>query len=255
MAVSVSRPHPFDHATARKRVDVLAQTLSRKLNLRTSWDGDRLSFKRTGAQGHIEVTPDHVHVEIRTSRFLPISDDRLRKQVDAVLDEHIPPMPEGRHRDADDASDANEVEDDDEDPDPAASTATEEPKTATSPDEVTGSLGALASGLLGAALQTGSASVNAVQHLLLDATSKETLSDAQLEHIGRQLQQARTEAGLSLDDVSRRFGIDVSLLRAIEQGTGHLTAPLLRRLTRVLPRLANPGSTSASSDESASENS
>lgn len=252
MAVSVTRLHPFDHATARKRVDVLAQTLSRKLNLRTSWDGDRLSFKRTGAQGHIDVTPDHIHVEIRTSRFLPISDDQLRKQVDAVLDEHIPPMPDGRGEDADDASD--ERERDDEAAEPHATTPSDAPDAEPSHgEEATGSLGALASGLLGAALQTGSASLRTVQQLLLDATSEGDLSEAQLEQLGRQLRQARAEAGLSLDEFSHRLGIDVSLLRAIEQGTARLTAPLLRRLARVLPDRSDSGATSASSDPSGSE--
>lgn len=255
MAISVTRPHPFDHATARRRVDVLAQTLSRKLSLRTSWDGDRLSFKRTGARGHIDVTPDHIHVEISTSPLLPISDARLRQQVNAVLDEHIPPMPtmpsgdhDGEVAKADDADDADEAETagdapeshEDEVP-PATETAA---ASAQRSDEAqradAGPLGSLTSGLLGAAVQTGTASLKAARSLLFPPDQLSDLPEAQrarLERIGQQLQQFREEAGLSLDDVSERLGIDAALLEAMERGTARLSLPLLRRLYEILPTI------------------
>jgi putative polyhydroxyalkanoate system protein len=261
MAVSVTRLHPFDHATARKRVDVLAETLSRKLNLRTSWEGNRLSFRRTGAKGHIDVTPDHIHVEIRTSPLLPLSDDRLRRQVNAVLDEHIPPMPAPAEGPSDAmAPEAERPRPPEEDPAHRArtspppdasssepsSTATEDTGARADPtaddaaEGTAGPLGALTSGLLGAAFQTSSASLKAARDLLLAPEQLDALPDDQrerLEAIGKQLRQFRTEAGLTTEEVSQRLGIDASMLHAIERGTARLSLPLLHRLTTILPTI------------------
>lgn len=252
MAISVTRPHPFDHATARRRVDVLAQTLSRKLNLRTSWEGDRLSFKRTGARGHIDVTPDHIHVEISTSPLLPISDARLRQQVDAVLDEHIPPMPTASARDSEgdrehhpDATPEGHEHDEPEAPraeDAVASPSArgDEKHAEDDAHAATAPSGSRTSGLLGAALQAGTASLNAAHALLFSPDQRSDLSEAQrarLEQVGQHLQQFREEAGLSLDDVSQRLGIDAAVLEAMERGTARLSLPLLRRLDEILPTI------------------
>lgn len=91
MSISVTRAHPFDKKTARVHLEHLAHALGTKLKAHYQWNGDRLTFSRIGARGTIEVTEEVIHVDIRTSRLLPVSDSWLRAQVHALLDTHFQP--------------------------------------------------------------------------------------------------------------------------------------------------------------------
>ena len=89
MAVQITRPHTLGKQQARAVVQEIAASLQEKLHLDYAWDGDRLTFKRTGLSGHIEVAADYIDVSVKRSRLLPVSESWIREQVEAVMNEHL----------------------------------------------------------------------------------------------------------------------------------------------------------------------
>ena len=249
MAVSITRAHPFDHSTARKRVQTLAETLARKLNLRYAWEGDRLTFKRTGAKGHIDVRPDAIHVEIRTSRLLPISESRLREQVEAVLAEHIPPPPgvgsagpraaptSVSMPDTDEAAQSGETADGTATHNPNASHMDGGPNLSARVGE---SLFGLAGTLVEQTLRTAGdvgAGVLQLGHWMLSSEQLGSLSSSQqglLHEAGGYVRRIRERSGLSVDEAGARLGLPTDLLAAVEQGRALLPPAAQRALAALL---------------------
>lgn len=91
MAIEITRTHHTDRATARRHVESFAEHLSSKLKIRYGWEGDRLTFKRTGAKGAVEVDDAHVHVHVTRGKLLPVSETWLRAQIEEELDRYFPP--------------------------------------------------------------------------------------------------------------------------------------------------------------------
>ncbi|MDX1546931.1 MAG: polyhydroxyalkanoic acid system family protein [Rhodothermales bacterium] len=89
MAVEIHRPHTLGRAKTRQMVEAIAASLEEKLKLRHAWQGDRLVFRRTGLDGHIDVEDHAVHVYVRKGRLLPVSEGWIRQQVEAVMDEYL----------------------------------------------------------------------------------------------------------------------------------------------------------------------
>lgn len=259
MAVSITRAHPFDHATARQRVQTLAETLGRKLNLRYTWEGDRLTFKRTGAKGHIDVRPNAIHVEIRTSRLLPISESRLREQVEAVLDEHIPPASAGgppAHRPAPASSSSHAPYASNEHApyasnetararEPSGGTASPSPTASadggSGPSARAGeSLAGLAGSLVGQTLRTAGdvgAGVLQLGRWMLSPEQLRSLSSSQqglLHEAGGYVRRIRERTGLSVDEAGARLGLPTDLLAAAEQGRALLPPAAQRALAALL---------------------
>ena len=65
-------------------VEAIAASLSRNLHLAYLWEGDRLTFKRTGVHGHIDLEEGAVHVFVKKGRLLPVSETWIRQQVEAL---------------------------------------------------------------------------------------------------------------------------------------------------------------------------
>lgn len=90
MAIHITRTHPYDKITARRKVQHVAEELAQDLAIRYAWEGDRLIFKRTGAKGHIDVGDTAIDVYLRTSRLLPVPEKWLRQQIESHLAAHLP---------------------------------------------------------------------------------------------------------------------------------------------------------------------
>lgn len=89
MALEITRTHSLDKAETRRMVEAIAASLSRDLHLSYTWEGDRLLFKRTGVNGHIDVDDSAVHVVVKKGRLLPVSEAWIRQQVEAVMDQYL----------------------------------------------------------------------------------------------------------------------------------------------------------------------
>ena len=89
MAVDISRSHHMDKATTRRMVEKIAASLRESLHFDYAWEGDRLNFERIGVKGYIDIADHQVRVYVSRSFLLPVSEDWIRKQVEAALDEYI----------------------------------------------------------------------------------------------------------------------------------------------------------------------
>ena len=74
--IRIKRAHHLDNETVRKEIQELADKLSKDLSAKYSWEGDRLVFKRSGADGHIDIGEGEVNIEIKLSMVLtPLKQD------------------------------------------------------------------------------------------------------------------------------------------------------------------------------------
>lgn len=89
MAVDITRSHHLDKATTRRMVEQIAASLNEQLSFTYTWEGDRLTFARTGVNGYIELAETTVRVYVRKSPLLPVSEAWIRQQVEEALDEHL----------------------------------------------------------------------------------------------------------------------------------------------------------------------
>lgn len=89
MAVQINRTHALGKQKARAMVEQIAESLRQELRLRYEWQGDRLMFKRTGITGYIDVADNAVDVYIKRSRLVPVSENWIRAQVEAVMNQYL----------------------------------------------------------------------------------------------------------------------------------------------------------------------
>ena len=79
----------MDKATTRQVVEKIATSLRDSLHFDYQWQGDRLTFKRTGVNGFIDIADHRVRIYVKKSFMLPVSESWIREQVEAALDEYI----------------------------------------------------------------------------------------------------------------------------------------------------------------------
>ena len=79
----------MDKAATRRVVEKIAASLRTSLHFAYHWQGDRLTFQRTGVNGFIDIADQRVRVYVKKSRLLPVSEAWIRQQVEAALDEYL----------------------------------------------------------------------------------------------------------------------------------------------------------------------
>ena len=89
MAVDITRTHHLDKEASRRLVEKIAAALDDKLHFKYAWEGDQLTFRRSGVHGYIAIADHQVRVYVRKSRLLPVSEGWIRQQVEAALDEYL----------------------------------------------------------------------------------------------------------------------------------------------------------------------
>ena len=68
---------------------------------RGGYRGDTLTFRRTGASGHIAVTEERIEVRVQIDPLLTPWCSRIEREIQAFCDEHFPGRPpEIRRREA-----------------------------------------------------------------------------------------------------------------------------------------------------------
>ncbi len=87
--IRIKRAHHLDNETVRKEIEELAEKLSKDLSAKYSWEGDRLVFKRSGANGHIDIGEGEVDIEIKLSMVLTPLKGTVEKTVTGYLDERL----------------------------------------------------------------------------------------------------------------------------------------------------------------------
>ncbi|ERI51977.1 polyhydroxyalkanoic acid system family protein [Pseudomonas sp. NPDC077186] len=87
--IRVERPHQLGRAAAREKAEQLAERLAREYDVRYRWNGDTLEFKRSGADGSIEVGEDRVCVELKLGLLLSAMGGSIKREIEQVLDKSL----------------------------------------------------------------------------------------------------------------------------------------------------------------------
>ncbi len=89
MAFEISRSHHMDKATTRRMVEKIVASLGETYRFSYEWEEDRLNFGHFAVNGYIEIADHQVRVYVRKSPLLPVSEQGLREEVEAAMDEYI----------------------------------------------------------------------------------------------------------------------------------------------------------------------
>ncbi|MBC8145242.1 MAG: polyhydroxyalkanoic acid system family protein [bacterium] len=87
--IDIVRSHKLGRAEARKAVTKLAADIAKKLDAKTSWEGDTLEFKRSGAKGSIDVEEKKVRVNVELGLLLTPMRGMIEKEINSYLDQYF----------------------------------------------------------------------------------------------------------------------------------------------------------------------
>jgi len=79
--IEIRQAHELDQDDARRRVNELAEDLTRKLHVNCEWQGDTLLFKRPGAQGAIQLGAGFVEVKVKLGMLVKPMKDKIEVQI------------------------------------------------------------------------------------------------------------------------------------------------------------------------------
>ncbi|NWN89977.1 poly(3-hydroxybutyrate) depolymerase [Marinobacter adhaerens] len=85
--IDIHRAHSFDKQHARDAADAFARDLATQFDLSYQWEGDHLTFRRSGAKGHLNITPNELHVHLELGMLLRPFKSRIEQEVHAQLDQ------------------------------------------------------------------------------------------------------------------------------------------------------------------------
>jgi putative polyhydroxyalkanoate system protein len=84
--ITIHRSHALGREVARERAETLAQRLARDYDVHYQWQGDSLEFKRSGAQGRIDVSENQVAVELKLGLLLSAMGGSIKREIERTLD-------------------------------------------------------------------------------------------------------------------------------------------------------------------------
>lgn len=87
--ITIERPHTLGREVAREKAEQLAERLAREYNVHYRWAGDTLEFKRSGADGRIEVAEDRVKVQLNLGLLLSAMSGSIKREIEEVLDKSL----------------------------------------------------------------------------------------------------------------------------------------------------------------------
>jgi putative polyhydroxyalkanoate system protein len=87
--ITVERSHTLGLSGARAKAEELAERLAKEYAVRYQWKGDVLEFKRSGADGTIEVEDDSVRVDLKLGLLLSAMSGAIKREIEKGLDESL----------------------------------------------------------------------------------------------------------------------------------------------------------------------
>jgi putative polyhydroxyalkanoate system protein len=87
--IHIKRDHNLGLTRAKSEVTSLAESLKADLHADFQWNGNRLSFKRSGASGTIDVGEDFVELDIKLGMALALMKGKIETVINHKLDEAI----------------------------------------------------------------------------------------------------------------------------------------------------------------------
>lgn len=87
--ITIERSHSLGRAAAREKAEALAQRLASEYDVKFRWAGDTLEFKRSGADGTIDVSDDLVRVNLKLGLLLSALSGTIKREIEDTLDKHL----------------------------------------------------------------------------------------------------------------------------------------------------------------------
>ncbi|NID06810.1 polyhydroxyalkanoic acid synthase [Luteibacter jiangsuensis] len=87
--IDIRRPHGTTMENARAVVEKVAGRMREKFGTEGTWQGDTLTFARSGVKGAIAVSPTDVHVTAELGMLLSPLRGTIEDEIRKKLDEHF----------------------------------------------------------------------------------------------------------------------------------------------------------------------
>ena len=87
--IVLNRRHRLGLAGAKRLAESIARRLKADYGGSYSWNGDTLSYERTGASGKVAVTRDNFEVRLGIGWLLAPFRSRIERELHAYCDEHF----------------------------------------------------------------------------------------------------------------------------------------------------------------------
>ncbi len=88
-SIDIRRPHQLPIPEARAVVDKVAARMQEKFGMVGQWQGDTLSFSRSGVTGSIAVGSDMIEVKAELGMMLTPLKGMVEQEIRRKLDEHF----------------------------------------------------------------------------------------------------------------------------------------------------------------------
>ena len=87
--IHIRREHNLSQTEVRERVEKITSRLQDKLEAKTSWKGNTLIFKRSGASGSLDVGENYIDCNLKLGILLlplkSIIESALNEEIDKAL--------------------------------------------------------------------------------------------------------------------------------------------------------------------------
>lgn len=88
--IHLRRSHDLAPKAARKKVERMADALSKRFDAECTWKGDVLSIEHSNVNGKVVVGEDEIVVEAKLGFLLAMFRDRVDEELVRILDAEFP---------------------------------------------------------------------------------------------------------------------------------------------------------------------
>jgi putative polyhydroxyalkanoate system protein len=87
--VDITREHSLGKEKAKEQAQMMADKLAQKLDAKCAWEGDVLTFKRSGADGAVHVSDSDVRVVVKLGMMLTPMAGMVKGEIDKALQKYL----------------------------------------------------------------------------------------------------------------------------------------------------------------------
>lgn len=84
--ISIRKSFSMPIAKARKAAQTVAEELASQYNIAYTWEGDVLTFKKTGLSGELRLAPKKIEIDINLGLVMRIFKEPMRAEIEKNID-------------------------------------------------------------------------------------------------------------------------------------------------------------------------
>ena len=85
-SISIAKPHALSHRKAKDVAERLAKDLQQRFDLAYEWDGDDVTFERSGVSGRMHVGRTAITLDVKLGFLLTPLKPAIEREIHAQLD-------------------------------------------------------------------------------------------------------------------------------------------------------------------------